>query len=145
MTNGGRSIRNADLWEQVDALLSARSAGSFKVTKVKGHATHAHVKDGLVSSIDKMGNDAADALAVAGALANCRAPMAKEFWQKTALTLQLHNMMLDILNARNALRSQQEDTEDATSEDSSEADDDSMDDEDVESSGGSDWYAEPPD
>jgi len=42
----------------------------LKIVKVKGHATMEHVRKGIVSMEDKVGNDTADTLAVAGALAN---------------------------------------------------------------------------
>ena len=55
-----------DLWHQLDELIDARPSGTFLITKVTGHATAADVAAGRAALQDKMGNDAADALAVAG-------------------------------------------------------------------------------
>ena len=55
-------MRNADLWKQVDALVLSRPSGDFMVTKVKGHATMADIRDGCTTHVNKMGNDEADAL-----------------------------------------------------------------------------------
>ena len=55
-----------DLWKFVMKLLDARVCEVF-LTKVKGHATAKDVERGHVQAIDKLGNDAADALACDGA------------------------------------------------------------------------------
>jgi len=60
-------LANMDLWQEVDALLEARPAWSIRFVKVKGHSTWEDVARGKVSVMDKLGNDAADGLAVAGA------------------------------------------------------------------------------
>ena len=61
-----REIKNKDQWQKLHELTSARAADTFKLTKVKGHATAADVSSGSVALVDKFGNDNADALAVAG-------------------------------------------------------------------------------
>eukprot|EP00973_Karenia_brevis_P040324 5570592-Karenia_brevis.AAC.1 len=58
---------NSDLWQKIYQLLQSRRANSVKFCKVKGHASWDEVEQGSVSHNDKIGNDMADALAVAGA------------------------------------------------------------------------------
>ena len=115
--NKGRRIRNADLWMELYRLLSQRDANTVLLTKVKGHATYAHVQKGQTTLTDKLGNDAADALAVAGALANHRAAVAQERQEKILLAIQIQRMMLDILAVRQGIRPQAEGahTDDASS------------------------------
>ena len=60
-------IKNRYFWLHVDKLLRSRLADTVKISKVRGHATSADVLSGRVQLIDKIGNDNADALAVAGA------------------------------------------------------------------------------
>ena len=72
----------------------------------KGHNKQHDVDQGHVRPEDKQGNDAADALAVAGAAASGRAGQARFVQRRMALTMQTHRMMLDILAARQALRRQ---------------------------------------
>ena len=113
------------------------------MTKVKGHCTAADVRRGLASHVDKLGNDAADALAVVGALASDKRLMARKIQNKIALTIQLHRMMVDILTARQELRTQF--VEENETDGSSSSDDSS------DSSGSSgedtsdDWSELPPD
>ena len=63
-----RPMTNADLWRELDKIIEERPPGAVAITKVKGHATERDVSLGLVTRADKAGNDAADAMAVAGAL-----------------------------------------------------------------------------
>ena len=63
---GWSGIANADLWQQVHALMLDRN-DDVTVSKVKGHATPQDVAAGRVSERDKRGNDRADKLATNGA------------------------------------------------------------------------------
>ena len=81
----------------------ARRGSIDQFVKVKGHAKDCDVRAGRVLPIDKLGNDGADALAVAGAethavpddvLALCR--------RRTKMARASHYMMLRILKARAA-------------------------------------------
>ena len=47
--------------------IRSRAPDNVAFTKVKGHATKDDVRCGRVQAIDKLGNDAADELAVSGA------------------------------------------------------------------------------
>ncbi len=82
-------------------MLEARPRSSFLITKVKGHASHRDVKKGLVKLADKVGNDAADYLASAGAAEHAPAP---EIVHKTklrqAVAEEVQKLMLDIVVAR---------------------------------------------
>ena len=60
-------LPNADLWAELDGLLEERPACQISFSKIRVHATHKDVRDGLVSSADFAGNAAADSLAVTGA------------------------------------------------------------------------------
>jgi ribonuclease HI len=71
---GRRDISNRDLWECMALLLRNRSPGEVSFKKVWGHASARDVSNGIVEAIDKEGNEAADALAVAGAAAHQASP-----------------------------------------------------------------------
>ena len=60
-------IENRDLWQHLDHLLQCRPHGSVRFLKVHGGASADDVLRGRVTLMDKLGNDNADALAVAGA------------------------------------------------------------------------------
>ena len=92
----GRTIRNADLWKQLDDLLGARGPASYKLTKVKGHATEEDVARGAVAQADKVGNDEADTLAVAGALRR----FDPESLETIATAMNIQRMMVEIYAAR---------------------------------------------
>ena len=92
----GRAIRNSDLWKLLDELLDARGQNSYKVTKVKGHATKADTANGTVAPADKVGNDEADALAVAGALRQFE----PESLETIATVMDVQRMMVEIYVAR---------------------------------------------
>ena len=69
--------------------------------KVKGHATKADVAAGKVLSVDKWGNDGADALAVDGASMHAiPAYVSTAKTRRRAQAKAVHSMMLRILKAR---------------------------------------------
>ena len=96
----GRKIPNADLWRQLDELLEAREPQSVKMTKVRGHIAAQDVLQGQASLQDKQGNDAADALAVAGAFRSQRRGASQELQQQLHTTIEVQRMMLAILQCR---------------------------------------------
>eukprot|EP00664_Eupelagonemidae_sp_cell27_P006048 gene6048-8598_t len=65
--SSARRPPHVDLWRRLDAALAARPEGHVLFRKVKGHASARDVAAGRVAGCDRAGNDAADALAVAGA------------------------------------------------------------------------------
>ena len=119
----GKPIPNADLWRQLSDILAQRQGMTFKVTKVKGHATMEDVEGGAVSGADKFGNDSADSLAVAGAARNH--PQNKQGLQQhhaILFTIAVQKLMLSISTARAAAekaREGKDSVSEAESEDSS--------------------------
>ena len=105
--NKSRRVRHADIWSQLDNLLDQRRADSFLVTKIKGHATRDDVLTGHVSIEDKLGNDAADALAVAGALVNPKAEQAHYLRPQLNVTMNVQKMMVEIVIAHGRARAEQ--------------------------------------
>jgi len=100
-------VKNHDLWKILDGLLSARERISWKITKVRGHASAREVREGKVDSMDKEGNDWADALAVAG----CNAQSSDwRLRQSLAARLRICRatqlMMVDILCEREKMRAE---------------------------------------
>ena len=92
-----------DLRQQLDAQLDERQVGAVLFTKVKAHSTAEDVHAGRATLEDKLGNDAADALAVAGAKAHVeRKGGVDDFNTRIALTLGMHKMMVAIVVARQA-------------------------------------------
>ena len=59
---------DGDLWEQFYKAVLAKGHQAIKITKVKGHATAEHIKQGISNATDKDGNDKADLAADAGVL-----------------------------------------------------------------------------
>ena len=101
-------VRHADLWQQFDALVSARPAATVLMTKVKAHATAADVASGHVSRQDRSGNDAADALAVAGARAHAvPAGERHEMQQRVQVAMQVQRLMLEIVVCRQSAQKSQ--------------------------------------
>ena len=104
-----RAIKNADLWKRLDAILRKRRKDSWKMLKVKGHASARDVQLGHVALEDKLGNDRADALAVAGALCRSHDWKARsKFRQEIIVTAAVQKMMVDIVVERERLRKQTE-------------------------------------
>ena len=77
---------------------------SNSLTKVKGHATAEDVHRGTALPEDRQGNDAADNLAVAGALANGRKEVSQRLQAQMAATMDLQRMMVAILQIRGTRR-----------------------------------------
>ena len=88
----------------MDALLDACQEGSFVIAKVKGHASiAADVRRGRVAMEDKVGNDGADALAVAGAASHALPPEAvRQVKARQLVITKVQQMMVEILIARGA-------------------------------------------
>ena len=96
-----KTIKNADLWQELKGILDKRPEESVKFTKVKGHAATEDVVSGAASAEDKFGNDMADALAVAGATMNAQ-PGAAGLRKHNAIVfaVRVQKMMLTIVQAR---------------------------------------------
>ena len=95
--NKSGPIKSRDLWMELDHLLSTRDAGTFLLTKVRGHTSAADVLTGRVTLMDKIGNDNADALAVAGTHGNSRSSMGGVERHNRILTVKAFQcMMIDI-------------------------------------------------
>jgi hypothetical protein len=58
--------KDGDLWEYMEHIIAAKGAHALKITKVKGHVTAKHIRDGTHRLSDKVGNDMADDLAARG-------------------------------------------------------------------------------
>ena len=87
----------------MNSLICARQPGTFKITKVKGHATQGDVRAGRISEADRAGNRMADMLAKRGAAQHDIDPYFVAYIQnKKQLTKSVHNMMLEIMLARQA-------------------------------------------
>jgi ribonuclease HI len=98
----GSDLRNQDLWTELDSLLETRPAWAVRFIKVKGHSTWDDVASGGVSAVDKIGNDAADALAVAGARLHSL-PVESDHLEakwRMLVTRDVQRMMVEILADR---------------------------------------------
>jgi ribonuclease HI len=98
------AIKNHDLWMQLSRLLQERPPGSWKLTKVKGHASARDILEGKVTREDKEGNDWADALAVAGCTKSRALRGGDPLAERMLLTKAVQKMMTDILLAREVFR-----------------------------------------
>ena len=91
---------HADLWDKLACELSSRAC-DVQVSWVKGHAKDIDVERGRTTREDKIGNDGADKLAVAGAAAHSVLPeviaCAKS---RRDLAKRTHEMMVAILLER---------------------------------------------
>ena len=58
---------NADLWNEFETVLRLNDTRRLEFVWVKGHATRAHIDRQVTTTLNKGGNDAADALASAAA------------------------------------------------------------------------------
>ena len=97
---------HADLWNRLALALRSR-ATDVSVTWVKGHAKAIDVKRGRTTHEDKIGNDGADALAVAGAAmheVSAEIVAAASLRKRNAVHVQ--QMMVAILKARFLVESQ---------------------------------------
>ena len=92
---------NNDLWKLMHSTLDHRGPNTYKFVKVRGHAKDIHVRAGLVEPIDKVGNDAADSLAVQGAASHALPEyIVKRCIDRMTRAKSCHRMMLKILDAR---------------------------------------------
>ena len=97
----GRAGDNNDLWQLLRERLSERASWDITFVKVKGHAKDSHVRRGLVSLVDKQGNDAADSLAVQGAsLHAVPDPICQERMRRRVIARRTQKMMLTVLRKR---------------------------------------------
>eukprot|EP00973_Karenia_brevis_P021491 2954104-Karenia_brevis.AAC.1 len=108
-----KGLDNVDLWQQVDALLTARGDITVKFTKVKGHAKIADVIRGAVKQQDRFGNNFADHLATQGAAQHCIAPdIVRAARCRSFIAKSVQQMMLDIVQERNAQAPGKEESQD---------------------------------
>lgn len=92
---------NADLWDLLSGELRKRPCGSVRLVKVKGHAKLFHEKQGLVTAEDRLGNDAADSLAVLGSRLHSVDDQAVRLAKaKRCVAYAVQEMMVHILTAR---------------------------------------------
>ena len=90
-----------DLWGELGGLLDLRNGRGVKLTKVLGHAKPEAITKGATSIEDKEGNDAADALAVAAAMAHAPPQhLVDETHERQANTTATQKMMLRTLHVR---------------------------------------------
>ena len=100
--HGGWPGEHADLWDLLAGELCSRSS-VVTVTWVKGHAKDIDVARGRTTREDKIGNDGADKLAVAGAVTHgIDLEVVKAAAERRRTAIQTHKMMLSILLARQA-------------------------------------------
>ncbi len=98
---GWHKVHNADLWKELHALLEDRGRESVKVSKVKGHASRRDIRTGKVKLQDKIGNDAADRLATAGAAAHSLPQSrVRAVKLRAAVAEDVQRLMVDIIAAR---------------------------------------------
>ena len=91
---------NADLWNILASELSSR-ATDVHVSWVMGHAKQIDIERGRTTADDKFGNDAADALAVAGARMHHVPPEVLQFaLQRKQWAIAVQQMMVAVLHAR---------------------------------------------
>ena len=92
---------HGDLWDELGGLIDLRNGRGVKLTKVLGHAKPKGVTKGADSIKDKEGNDAADALAVAAAMAHAPPQhLVDETHERQANTTATQKMMLRTLHVR---------------------------------------------
>ena len=60
-------VSDGDLWEFFHQAVTSKGASSIRISWIKGHATQAHIADGVTTLQDKLGNDEADKVADIGA------------------------------------------------------------------------------
>ena len=124
-TRSGKEVSNRDLWFEILSELSSRPRDSVSFRKVRGHATPQDVEAGRATLLDKAGNDAADALAVAGAASHGLSDeQRRQACAATVVGAAVQRLMVDVWKARGkAARhgqgSSPSDSGDASSSDSS--------------------------
>ena len=100
--DGGWRGESADLWDMLASHVRARET-NVTVSWVKGHAKKIDIDRGRTTWEDKVGNDGADELAVAGAESHdiCFEVAARAS-QRKHVAKHVHEMMICILKARMA-------------------------------------------
>ena len=100
----GWSGQNADLWNLLSDQLNTRMH-PVSVSWVLGHAKRIDVLRGRTTWADKLGNDGADELAVAGAATHAiPADITESAQSRMCAAMNVHTMMLDITRARQSAR-----------------------------------------
>ena len=95
-------VKDGDLVALVQYMIQARGRDTFRVTKVKGHATYEDVEHGRVRLADKVGNADADAAADLGrrhqseVLIDARRRLLKVRSHWYPIMLQLHRFMIAV-------------------------------------------------
>ena len=121
-TRSKRPVCNVDLWMTLEKLLAERTEGNV-------HAKDADVVSGKVLREDKIGNDCADMLAVAGALLHkTRGVERRQAQIRLDVAWKIQRLMVDIVRARaasHASRGRQPETSGTVSQAGSESDSES--------------------
>jgi ribonuclease HI len=100
----GWSGQHADLWDLLADQLNTRMH-PVSVSWVLGHAKRIDVLRGRTTWADKLGNDGADELAVAGAATHAiPADIIESAQSRLRVAMSVHTMMLDITRARQSAR-----------------------------------------
>ena len=100
---------NSDLWSKLTQILHTRPLHALAIVWVKGHANESHIERGITTWEDKVGNDAADALATsAAALHSIDNQVALEAAFRSEAASAAQQMMLRILEARFAAEDENE-------------------------------------
>ena len=72
--------RDGDVWQAIWRAIIAKGPHAIKVSKVKGHATEQHVRDGTATAETKEGNDIADKLVEEGTTLHGKANVDLAYW-----------------------------------------------------------------
>ena len=72
--------RDGDVWQAIWRAIIAKRPQAIKVTKVKGHATEQHVRDGTATAETKEGNDIADKLVAEATALQGKAKVDLAYW-----------------------------------------------------------------
>ena len=99
-TQHGWCGEHADLWNLLAAEVNTRMH-AVSLSWVLGHAKRIDVLRGRTTWEDKLGNDGADVLAVAGAATHAIPPeIIQKANDRRCVAIRVHTMMLDITRAR---------------------------------------------
>ena len=66
MSQSWQTTADGDLWLHLELAIRAKGPDSIQFTWIKGHATDAHIADGITTLANKIGNDHADRIADEG-------------------------------------------------------------------------------
>ena len=117
---GGSAARpsfrsNRTLWKRAQNEILRIGHQNVRCKWTKGHATTKMVEDGYVRPENKIGNDAADVLAVRGRLAHGDNEDLKEAMaaarRRSDITMVTQRMLINVLKLRNDLRQIKEDND----------------------------------